>query len=208
MEKKPRNLRKIILKSLLWAVCGLALLLIAATAGGIIYWNWYLPDYINDRLLPPVREQLGLDEMELRIRRIGLSGLDLETFTLTGADGRTLAIDSIRADYTPHLPFRTPRALDITNLTLAGGDIRASVKDGRLAISGFELDRVLERVAALSAPAPAPDDEAAREAAVVLEKITLRDIRLHLDLEGRLIVIPVKAVVTSENNEWKTSAPT
>ena len=109
MEKKPRNLRKIILKSLLWAVCGLALLLIAATAGGIIYWNWYLPDYINDRLLPPVREQLGLDEMELRIRRIGLSGLDLETFTLTGADGRTLAIDSIRADYTPHLPFRTPR---------------------------------------------------------------------------------------------------
>ena len=203
MEKKPRNLRKIILKSLLWAVCGLALLLIAATAGGIIYWNWYLPDYINDRLLPPVREQLGLDEMELRIRRIGLSGLDLETFTLTGADGRTLAIDSIRADYTPHLPFRTPRALDITNLTLAGGDIRASVKDGRLAISGFELDRVLERVAALSAPAPAPDDEAAREAAVVLEKITLRDIRLHLDLEGRLIVIPVKAVVTSENNEWK-----
>lgn len=90
MEKKPRNLRKIILKSLLWAVCGLALLLIAATAGGIIYWNWYLPDYINDRLLPPVREQLGLDGMELRIRRIGLSGLDLETFTLTGAGpGRT-----------------------------------------------------------------------------------------------------------------------
>ena len=35
MEKKPRNLRKIILKSLLWAVCGLALLLIAATAGGM-----------------------------------------------------------------------------------------------------------------------------------------------------------------------------
>ena len=203
MEKKPRNLRKIILKSLLWAVCVLALLLIAATAGGIIYWNWYLPDYINDRLLPPVREQLGLDGMELRIRRIGLSGLDLETFTLTGADGRTLAIDSIRADYTPHLPFRTPRALDITNLTLAGGDIRVSVKDGKLAISGFELDRVLERAAALGAPAPAPDDEAAREAAVVLEKITLRDIRLHLDLEGRLIVIPVKAVVTSENNEWK-----
>ena len=98
MEKKPRNLRKIILKSLLWAVCVLALLLIAATAGGIIYWNWYLPDYINDRLLPPVREQLGLDGMELRIRRIGLSGLDLETFTLTGADGRTRAIDSIRAD--------------------------------------------------------------------------------------------------------------
>lgn len=96
MEKKPRNLRKIILKSLLWAVCGLALLLIAATAGGIIYWNWYLPDYINDRLLPPVREQLGLDEMELRIRRLGLSGLDLETFTLTGAGpgGRLRSIQS------------------------------------------------------------------------------------------------------------------
>lgn len=203
-EKKPRRTGKRILKLLLRSLLSFLVLAVFLFIGGVIYWNWYLPDYIANRILPPLREQAGLDGMELKIRRIGLTGLDLEAFALTGADGKTLSFDSIRADYTPHLPFRTPRALDITNLTLAGGDIRVAVKGGKFSLSGFELERVLARVSELTAKsAPVPAGEAPHEAAVVLEKITLRDLRLHLDWEGRTVVIPAAAVITSENNEWK-----
>ena len=110
---KTRRILRRILKFLFWTLLLLVVLAVALFIGGVIYWNWYLPELIETRLLPPVREQFGLDEMELKIRRIGLTGLDLETFALTGEDGRRLSFDSIRADYTPHLPFRTPRALDI-----------------------------------------------------------------------------------------------
>ena len=206
--KKPRKILRRLLKSLFWTLLTLVVLAVVLFIGGVIYWNWYLPEFIETRLLPPFREQLGLDEMELKIRRIGLTGLDLETFALTGTDGRKLSFDSIRADYTPHLPFRTPRALEITNLTLSGGEVRLAVNGGKFAVSGFDLDRVLNRVSELTAksapsPAPAEQPETPETAAVVLEKITLRDLKLHVNYEGRVMVIPMEAVVTSENHEWK-----
>ena len=206
--KKPRRVLRRLLKGLVWSLFTLVVLAVVVFIGGVIYWNWYLPEYIETRLLPPCREQLGLDDMELKIRRIGLTGLDLETFVLTGEDGRRLSFDSIRADYTPHLPFRTPRALEITNLTLSGGDIRFAVKEGKFTISGFNLERVLARISELTAKsASSPESpeppQTPETAAVVLEKITLRDLRLHVNYEGRTMVIPVEAVVTSENHEWK-----
>ena len=206
--KKPRRILLRLLKFLFWTLLSLVVLSVALFVGGVIYWNWYLPELIESRLLPPFRERLGLDEMELKIRRIGLTGLDLETFALTGEDGRTLTFDSIRADYTPHLPFRTPRALEITNLTLSGGDVRFAVKEGKFTVSGFNLERVLARLSELTAKS-APESEPAEPvqspetAAVVLEKITLRDLRLHVNYEGRTMVLPMEAVVTSENHEWK-----
>ncbi|MDR0931847.1 MAG: YdbH domain-containing protein [Victivallales bacterium] len=191
--KKSRLIGRRIVKSLLW------LLLIGALlfAGGTIYWNWYLPNYIAERVLPPLGDQLGLDKMELNIRRIGFSGLDIATFTLIGEDGKKLSFDSIRADYTPHLPFKTPRALDITNLTFSGGDIHIAVKDKKFALSGCDVERVLERITALAA------DNASRKKTVVLEKITLSSLRLHLDYEGESLSVPTRGVITSDNNDWE-----
>ena len=72
--KKPRRILLRLLKFLFWTLLSLVVLSVALFVGGVIYWNWYLPGFIESRLLPPFRERLGLDEMELKIRRIGLTG--------------------------------------------------------------------------------------------------------------------------------------
>lgn len=194
MENKPHRVRKLLFRLFLLTVVGLGLLVAAM----VIWWNWYLPGFVGKQLLPELRKRAGLDEMELKIRRIGLTGLDLEALTLTGEDGGKLSFDSVRADYMPHLPFRTAHSLVITNLTLSGGEIHASVKDGKLAVSGFNLDRVLKRLSERGAAAGA-----ASPVSVTLERVTIRNLRLDLEYEGRRLIIPVAAVVTSERNEWK-----
>lgn len=194
MEKKPHRLRKLFFRIALWTVVGLGALSVAA----VVWWNWYLPDYIGERLLPEFRKQAGLDGVELKIRRIGVTGLDLEALTLTGRDGATLTFDSVRADYMPHLPFRAPRTLEITRLTLSGGEISAAVKGGRFSVSGLDLDQVLARL-----PKPGQAAAAPGPVEVRLRTVELRNLRLNLDYEGRRLVVPVNALITSEHNEWK-----
>ncbi len=194
MGTRPHRTRRFIFRFTLVTLVGLGLLFVA----GVIWWNWYLPDFIGKQLLPELRKRVGLDEMQLKVRRIGLTGLDLEAVTLTGKDGGTLSFDSVRADYMPHLPFRAMRRLNITNLTLSGGEIHASVKGGKLAISGFDLDQVRKRF-----PGQSTAKGTESPASVILEQITVRNLRLDLDYEGRRLTIPVAAVITSEHNEWK-----
>lgn len=198
MEKKPRKLRKLLFRITLWTFIGLAVLSVAAIAAAVVWWNWYLPGYIGERLLPEFRRQAGLDGVELKIRRIGVTGLDLEALTLTGRDGGTLTFDSVRADYMPHLPFRAPRTLEITRLTLSGGEISATVRNGRFSVSGLDLEQVLARV-----PKSGGTAAAARPVDVRLNAVELRNLRLNLDYEGKRLVVPVNALITSEHNEWK-----
>lgn len=194
MDKKPHRIRRYLLLFLAVTAVGLGLLAVAA----VVWWNWYLPGFVEEELLPGLRRRAGLDGMRLNIRRIGLTGLDLEAVTLTGEDGGTLSFDSVRADYRPHLPFRTARRLVVTNLTLSGGEIRATVKDGKLAISGFDLDRVRRQLMPQGKAAGAGGP-----AAVAVKQITLRNLRIDLDYEGRRLMIPVAALITPEDDGWK-----
>ncbi len=200
IKKKPRSIWKFLFRLFFWGIFSLGILLVAAGISAVVWWNWYLPDYIGEQLLPEFRQQSGLDEVELKIRRIGITGLDLEALTLTGDDGGMLTFDSIRADYVPHLPFRAPRTLDITRLTLAGGDIHLTMKDGAFAIAGCDLDRVLERLAKMEKKTPTTT---APPVTVVLKEVVVRDLRLHLNYEGRRLVIPAAATITSTDNGWK-----
>ena len=102
MGKKAKLFRRVLLILLFLLV----LLLLAGTAAGLIAWHWYLPEWLSTRLLPQLGHNFGQDKVELKIRRIGLTGSDLEGFRLTDTKGGILSIDSIRADYAPRLPRR------------------------------------------------------------------------------------------------------
>ncbi len=162
----------------------------------LFLWNYALPGYAEKLTDEILRESFGLNRTGFRVRRLGLAGLDLENFTLTGSDGKTLRIDSVRADYDAHLRFR--KILNISTLTVAGGDIHVALRDGKLDISGFDLDNLL---AALQRNAAKPKKPG--EPVVTLHKIHLRDIRLHLDMGGKLLTFPLNAEITSADGAWK-----
>ena len=179
MGKKARLFRRILLILLFLIV----LLLLAGTAAGLIAWHWYLPDWLATRLVPQLGRSFGQEKVELKIRRIGLTGADLEGFRLTDAEGGILSVDSIRADYAPRLPRDGKEMLRVENLTLSGAEIGVRWSNGKFALSGVSLDR-LQQALAQSAEKPeaaAVPQEEKSAGQVIIRRITLREMRLRLD---------------------------
>lgn len=200
MGKKTRLFRRILLILLFLIV----LLLLAGTAAGLIAWHWYLPDWLATRLVPQLGRSFGQEKVELKIRRIGLTGADLEGFRLTDAEGGILSVDSIRADYAPRLPRDGKEMLRVENLTLSGAEIGVRWSNGKFALSGVSLDR-LQQALAQSAEKPEaatvpPEEKSAGQ--VIIRRITLREMRLRLDYEGRVLLIPIEAVITPQDPAW------
>lgn len=200
MGKKARLFRRILLILLFLIV----LLLLAGTAAGLIAWHWYLPDWLATRLVPQLGRSFGQEKVELKIRRIGLTGADLEGFRLTDAEGGILSVDSIRADYAPRLPRDGKEMLRVENLTLSGAEIGVRWSNGKFALSGVSLDR-LQQALAQSAEKPeaatVPQEEKSA-GQVIIRRITLREMRLRLDYEGRVLLIPIEAVITPQDPAW------
>lgn len=200
MGKKARLFRRILLILLFLIV----LLLLAGTAAGLIAWHWYLPDWLATRLVPQLGRSFGQEKVELKIRRIGLTGADLEGFRLTDAEGGILSVDSIRADYAPRLPRDGKEMLRVENLTLSGAEIGVRWSNGKFALSGVSLDR-LQQALAQSAEKPeaaAVPQEEKSAGQVIIRRITLREMRLRIDYEGRVLLIPVEAVISPQDAAW------
>ena len=200
MGKKAKLIRRILLILLSLFL----LLVIAGGAAGLIAWHWYLPDWLATRLVPQLGQNFGLDKVDLKIRRIGLSGADLEGFRLLDAKGGILSVDSIRADYAPRLPRDGGEMLRIENLTLSGAEIGLRWHDGKFELSGVDLDRLQQALAQPAEPQTNSGDAAEKGAAgqILFRRITLREIRLRIDYEGRVLLIPVEAVITPQDAEW------
>ncbi len=205
MEKSAR-LRKFgrflwtAFKILFW----ISLVLLLLAAGGIlIFWNWYLPDYLVTEVLPPLQRRIGLDETELRIRRLGITGADLEGFALTDPAGGKLSVDSVRVDYLPSWPDETGRCFTVESLTLSGIEAAVKVEGGRVSIRGFSLEKVMEALQNLAGKAePAPASPARPQLRAELRQLDVRDLRLLVDLDGKRFLLPANLRLTPLDPGW------
>ncbi len=200
MGKKAKLFRRVLLILLFLLV----LLLLAGTAAGLIAWHWYLPEWLATRLVPQLGQSFGLEKVDLKIRRIGLSGADLEGFRLLDAKGGILSIDSIRADYAPRLPRDNGEVLRIENLTLSGAEIGLRWHDGKFELSGVDLERLRQALARSGETQETAEPAAKKSVAgqILFRRITLREIRLRIDYEGRVLLIPVEAVISPQDAAW------
>lgn len=146
----------------------------------------------------------------MTIRRIGVTGTDLEGLILTDAKGRKLSVDSVRVDYVPHFPWTDPRVLDIRNITISGAQLAIRHDKSGLTVDGLDLEQLRQGAAAFGKRESGegtmislPLKGNATGPMVVLEKITLKSVRVLADIGGRRVLLPVDATLTSENNAWK-----
>ena len=197
---------------LIWTcrLCGMILLLLLIAIPVLLaVWHWMLPGILTERALPEIRSRFGLDDATIGIRRIGWSGADFENLRLTDETGGILAIDSIRIDYQPFWPGdEDPSAawLTVTDLTLSGLECSIAVNAGEVEISGFRLHKVLDAFARLGATGETNSSTAppaAGRPVAVLKKLTLRNLMLKLNIDGRRLALPVNAVFRSDDPAWQ-----
>lgn len=111
-------------------VAVLGLMLLAALGGGVWY---FLPCYIEYRLIPQLARQYGLNPAQVQVQRIGLNGSRLGPIRLDAAGRPLLAVRAIDIDYSP---FTLMRGC-IDKITIIGFEAQLAYTSEGIRLSGL-----------------------------------------------------------------------
>lgn len=119
------------------AVAALAVLLVcAAGTAGLLFFG---PAYIERTVVPDLGRRLGLDELRLDIRRIGLRGADIGALRIGGEDRPALTVGPALIDYAPGGLFRGR----IEGIAVAGAEIFCGYENGAFYLRGLDFQDLL-----------------------------------------------------------------
>lgn len=164
-----------------------AVIIAAAAVVTTLLVSMVLPVYLESRLLPDLIQKFGLTADQIRIRRIGLGGIDAGPVTLTRQGQPALEITAVGVDYS------LPGLLhgDIDGIYVSGLHTTVDIGDKTITVAGLTLP-----VPDAQAPAE-PETKAAPFPMMAMDKlipIELKDIHIQntiIDLRWRGIPIQV-----------------
>lgn len=116
------------LKWLIWTAAGIALLLLAATAG----ISLILPGYVESRLVPRLCAEFGLTPEQTQVRRIGWWGADVGPIKLSKAGVPALTLAAVQIDYSPLSLLRG----QINGIAIGGLSLDVSVTPQGVTVAG------------------------------------------------------------------------
>ena len=161
----------------------MALLLMAGIAGLILYG----PIYLEKVVIPDLARRMGVDSVEVEIRRIGLTGADIGLLRLCGDGAETLTIETVRADYT--LFGLISRRID--RIEVGAPTLHLTVHEGRISPRGLPLPEAPVSSADRPGRASAPD------LPIHLGRLDIRKANLVVHHKDGRFSLPFDLTVTS-----------
>jgi hypothetical protein len=115
----------------------LLFLLLFLLGAGVFSYSFFLPRYIENKILPDLGRQLS-SSLTGRVYNIGYSAADFGDLVLGNPENPAVSIGSVHADYSlPSLLAKNLGQVRINGLTL-----HLEVSDGKLIIPGVDLEQI------------------------------------------------------------------
>ena len=181
--------RKIALAVILifFSGAGLVILLTAA--------YFYLPVYLESRIIPRIASEAGLSDYAVTVRHVGFFSADLGTLRIGPPENPALLVRSVQVDYTPRGLYHQK----IKQVTLGGIEIYGEVTDGRFKLRGVELDKIL---AGAGRQAPTGSPPQGSGSAVSLAKLAVRDSRAVIRLKEQIYRLPFELDIAPQDAQY------
>ena len=116
----------------------LTVLVIGLSAG--LYF--YLPHYLESRIIPQLVAETGIADFAFKVRHIGIFGADLGPLRIGPEQNPALLIRSAQIDYTPKALYQQK----IERITLSGIELYGELTYGKFSLRGINLDEALASV--------------------------------------------------------------
>jgi hypothetical protein len=181
----PQKRTIIVAVSFLVLLVGLLFIMLAAV-------TFFLPEYLESRLIPSIAADVGLTDYEFDVRHVGLKGADLGIMRIGRDKAPALVIRSIQIDYTLKglLQQRIRRAV------LSGIELYAEYSKGQIRFRNFDLQALLAKMSS------GPRSKAASKksaAAVAIGQIDIRNAALMIEANNRTYRIPFESEIKPED---------
>ena len=181
--------RKIILSVRIFFV--LAVLVVGLVAA--LYF--YLPHYLESRIIPQFFAEAGIADFEFKIRRIGILGADLGDLRIGSEQNPALLIRSAQIDYSLKTLYRK----EIERIALGGIELYGEFNNGKFSLNGIDLDEVLTK---LQSKPPSTSETESALPPIFLRKLDVHNAFFIFKIDDRLQRIPFEINVIPENASY------
>jgi len=168
----------------------LGLLLISLLTGAY----FYLPFYLETRIIPQLAADAGISDFAVNLRNIGFYSADLADLRLGPQKNPTLVIRSVQVDYSP----RSLSQQKIDKITLSGIDLHADLANGQLKLRGIDIDRLAAAQPRPKTAAP-PNDPSPP---VILARLHIRNSQIIIGYNDRLYRIPFEFDIVPQDSDY------
>ena len=168
----------------------LSLLLVCLLTGAY----FYLPFYLETRILPQLATDAGISDFAVKVRNVGFYSADLAGLRLGPPKNPALVIRSVQVDYSPRSLYQQK----IEKITLSGIDLHGEVADGRFKLRGVDIEKIAAaqrpEKKSVTADDPAPP--------VILAKLQIRDSQLIIAHNDRFYRIPFEFDIEPQDSNY------
>ncbi len=116
----------------------LAVLLVGLGAG--LYF--FLPHYLESRVIPQLLAETGFSNFAFNVRHLGIYGTELGVLRIGPEQNPSLIVQSVHIDYTPKKLFQK----QIERITLSGIEIYGEFKNGKFALGSADFNQALTKL--------------------------------------------------------------
>ena len=155
---------------------------------------FYIPVYVNFELKSLIPQNTGIEDFTCNVRNIGFTGADLASLRIGNGEHTALSAETVRIDYSLPGLYRK----HIKKVVLSGIELRCTVKDGKFALPGFDLQKFLNQLP--SAPSSA---DASQPFSFSVGSIEIRNAAVICIRGKRGFRLPVEFEIVPETPDWK-----
>ena len=130
------------------------LLIILVIFFTLISLYFYIPTYVESRLIPEIAHKAGIRSYACDVRRIGIFGADLGSVRIGNDKNPALSIASVQIDYSPKGLY----GKKIKRAVLSGIELFWGYKNGKFRIREFDLKPILAQLQSSRETVPSSTD--------------------------------------------------
>ena len=157
---------------------------------------FYLPFYLESKIIPQLAASSGLTDLSVNVRNIGLFNADLGTLRIGPQENPAFIIRSVQVDYSPRSLYRRK----IKNMTISGIELRCGLSNGRIRLQGIDIDTIMAGEPKQDKTTPRLNDTGPP---VMLERLEIRDSRVIISDNDQNYRIPFEIDLVPQDSEYK-----
>jgi len=156
---------------------------------------YFLPRYLESRIIPQLVSETGIADFAFNVRHIGVYGADLGALRIGPEQTPALLIRSAQIDYTPKELYQKK----IARMTLSGVEVYGEFKDGKFRLRSIDLDEALTKLQSNRAPRPESEGDVPL---IFLRKLEIRNAVVILKTDDRIYRMPLEINVVPEKEDY------
>lgn len=103
---------------------------------GFALFYFYIPGYVESKILPMLSQKAGINNLKCDVRRIGFTGMDLGGLYIGDSNEPSISVESVRIDYSITKLLRK----HIDSIVIAGVEIKCKFSNGKFTIQGLDWE--------------------------------------------------------------------